>query len=285
MGIFSGLEALGFKIENRKIYEEPVVEKQVEEEIPEKKETTIVEEDVLFPKSYSCPVCGKGFKSLAVRAGKVRNIGQDDDLRPKYNGMDPIKYDAIVCPHCGYGAIARYFQYVMPVQGKKLRAEVKRNFRGIEHSKDVYSYEEAFLNYKIVLMCDVIGGVISSRKAYTCLKMAWLLRGWLEAEGDTLSEAKKKELEENYKESIQHAYDGYVKAFSVEAFPISGMDEMTTTYLLAQLAFQTGDYSNSLKMLVNVIMNKGVSAKIKDKALVLKEEIRKKLVDTKTDIK
>lgn len=277
MGLFSGLEAFGLKNENRKIYEDPEEPKKAEAVKQEKKEIPIKEEDILFPKSHTCPICDKSFKSLAVRAGKVRNIGQDDDLRPKYNCVDPIKYDAIVCPYCGYGAVTRYFQYVMPVQSKKLRAEIKSNFRGIEHSLDKYSYEEAMLNYKIVLMCDVVGGVPASRKAYTCLKMAWLIRGWLESEGEHLPEDKKKNLEANYKECIQNAYQGYIKAFSYETFPLSGMDEMTVSYLVAQLAFEVDDYPVSLRMLANILGNKNVSVRIKEKAIDLKNQIREKV--------
>lgn len=277
MGIFSGLESLGFKNENRSVYEEPETPKKQEEIKEEKKEEVLHEEDVLFPKTYKCPICDNVFKSLAVRAGKLRSIGQDDDLRPRYKGVDPLKYDAIVCPVCGYSAIARYYDYVMPVQGKKLRAEVKAKFQGLELSMDKYSYEESVMHYKMVLMCDVIGGVQTSRRAYTCLKMAWVIRGWLEAEGDSMPEDQKKELELNQKECLQNAYEGYMKAFSSETFPMSGMDEMTLTYLIAQLAYELGDYPSSLRMLANVLGNKNVSARIKDKALELKESIREKV--------
>ena len=75
-------------------------------------------------------------------------------------------------------------------------------------------------------------------------------------------------------ECIQNAYDGYIKAFSSETFPMSGMDEMTLSFLLAQLAFSLGNYKDSLKMLANIFGNKNVSPRIKDKALLLKEHIR-----------
>lgn len=275
MGILSGLEAFGFKNENRKVFEDTVTkEKEEKHIIKENNVQPVKEEDLLFPKSYKCPICERSFKSLAVRSGKARSIGQDDDLRPRFKDVDPIKYDAIVCPYCGYGAITRYFDYVMPVQGKKLRKEVMPTFRGIELSRDKYSYEEALTHYKLVLMCDVIGGVSNSRKAYTCLKMAWVIRGWLEAEENQMPEDKKESLKKDELECLQNAYDGYRKAFSSETFPMSGMDEMTLSFLLAQLAFTLGKYKDSLRMLANILGNKNVSPRIKDKALLLKEHIR-----------
>lgn len=45
-----------------------------------------------------------------VRAGKTRLIGSDSDLRPKYSGIDAIKYDAIVCPYCGYASLSRFLE-------------------------------------------------------------------------------------------------------------------------------------------------------------------------------
>ena len=274
MGILSGLESLGFKNENRQIFEDKCAEEKEETVIHnDTAEKEFREEDYLFLKSYKCPICERSFKSLMVRSGKTRSIGQDDDLRPKYKDIDPIKYDAIVCPYCGYSAVARYFDYVMPLQAKKLRSEVMPNFRGIGLSDEKYSYEEAITHYKLVLMCDVVGGVSNSRKAYTCLKMAWVIRGWLESDSN-LSEEKKEELKKDERECIQNAYEGYTKAFSVETFPMSGMDEMTLSFLLAQLAYSLGKYRESLQMLANIIGNKNVSARIKDKALLLKEQIR-----------
>ncbi|MGN0494948.1 MAG: DUF2225 domain-containing protein [Lachnospiraceae bacterium] len=274
MSILSGLESFGFRNADRKVFEDEADTKETVEEKQEKKENILREEDVLFPKTYRCPVCDNSFKSLAVRAGKIHSTGQDDDLRPRYDVVDPIKYDAIVCPHCGYSAIARYFDYIMPLQGKKLRSEVMSKFKGMELSVDKYSYEEAITHYKMVLMCDIVGGVTNSRKAYTCLKMAWVIRGWLEAEGDQMAAAKKNSLEADEQECIRNAYEGYVKAFSTETFPMSGMDELTLSYLLAELAFALGNYKDSLKMLVNVLGNKNASPRIKDKALSLKEQIR-----------
>lgn len=280
MGIFSGLEAFGFKNTNMQVYEKK--EKQEQKEQPnrgeeqkeEAKEPAIIEKDLLFSKTFQCPVCDKSFHSLAVRAGKVRNIGHDEDLRPLYKEIDPIKYDAIVCPHCGYGALSRYFSTMMPLQGKRLRAEVKEQFRGMDVSTDFYSYDEAIMRYKMVLMCDVVGGVKKSRKAYTCLKLGWVIRGKLQAEAAELSAAECEKLRAEEKECIQNAYDGYVMAFSSENFPMSGMDEYTVTYLVAQLAFRLGKYRESVKLLSRLLGNNSVPARIKDQALTLKEEIR-----------
>ena len=274
MGLFSGLESFGFANTDLKVYSDNTEKEVTAKEETGKKEPVVKEEDCLFPKTHKCPICDKEFKSLAVRAGKIRSIGQDDDLRPLYKDVDPLKYDAIVCPHCGYAALSRYFNHVMPVQGKKLRAEVQSRFKGMELSTDCFSYDEAITHYKMVLMCDVVGGVKNSRKAYTCLKLAWVLRGKAEKEGPKMTPEECDALHKEELECIEHAYEGYRMAFSAESFPMSGMDEMTVCYLLAELAFELEKYRESLQMLSNIIGSNSVSPRLKDKAVDLKERIR-----------
>ena len=74
--IFAGLEDLGFKnVEKVDVYQESDSEKKKQEAAKQdaKKETN--EEDLLFDKSYTCPVCDHEFKSRMVRTGKVRLVG------------------------------------------------------------------------------------------------------------------------------------------------------------------------------------------------------------------
>ncbi|MBQ9983416.1 MAG: DUF2225 domain-containing protein [Lachnospiraceae bacterium] len=275
MGLFSGLEILGFKNEDMKVYEAKS-EETVQDEKEEAKvnQSIVKEEECLFPKTHECPVCYEKFKSLAVRAGKLHSVGTDDDLRPLYRGMDPIKYDAIVCPHCGYAALSRYFDRMMPHQGKILRAEVKSKFKGMDVSNDLYSYDEALLRYKMVLMCDVIGGVKVSRRAYSCLKLGWVIRGKLESEGAMLTQEQCDELRAEELECIQHAYEGYVKALSSEPFPMSGMDEQTVLCLVAELAYKLEKYREALLLISQIVSKKDAAPRIKERALTLKEKIR-----------
>lgn len=284
MGLFSGLEKLGFKTSNMELYSKEDSSAGSGADSGEqqgKTDTLLKEEDCLFPKTHNCPVCDKKFKTLSVRAGKLRSIGQDEDLRPLYREMDPLKYDAIVCPHCGYAAVSRYFDIMLPVQKKRIREEIQKNFSGMEESTDLFSYDEAILRYKMVLMNDVVGGVKDSRKAYTCLKLAWIIRGKLEKEGPKLSPDECERLRADEMECIQNAYEGYVLAFSSENFPMSGMDELTVTYLTAELAFKLEKYREAIQLIYNILGNNAATSRIKEKALDLKERIRSQVNEEK----
>lgn len=275
MGLFSGLESLGFKTTELEVYsnEKDSAGSGVISELP-KEEKMIREEDYLFRKTYNCPICDNEFKTLTVRAGKIRSNGQDEDLRPLYKEMDPLKYDPIVCPKCGYAALSKYFDNIIPMQRKSIRTEIEPKFKGIDVSKDFFDYDEAIMRYKMVLMCDVIGLAKNSRKAYTCLKLAWVIRGKLEKEGEKLPPSECEMLRADEMECIQNAYEGYILAFSNEDFPMSGMDEITVTYLTAALAFKLEKYRESLQLLSKIMENRAVSSRIKEKALDLKDKIR-----------
>ena len=102
--LLEGLEALGLGgVSKMDVYEDvESKEKKAEAGAAEVHEKS--EEDFLFDKTHVCPVCDTEFKCSAVRVGKAKLVGTDSDLRPKYQGMDPLKYDALVCPRCGYAA-------------------------------------------------------------------------------------------------------------------------------------------------------------------------------------
>ena len=100
--IFTGLESMGFGgLSNIKIYDDEKKE-QGKEGSGKEPVHVVSEADYIFEKKIQCPVCDCEFKSKTVKTGKPRLIGSDSDLRPKYSGIDSIKYDAIVCPNCGY---------------------------------------------------------------------------------------------------------------------------------------------------------------------------------------
>ena len=115
--LFSGLEAFGLNnLSGMDIYDEKEREKEEEGRSADSDRLSFSEEDTIFDKSFTCPVCDKEFKSKMVKSGKVKLLNLDSDLRPVYQYMDPLKYDAVVCPHCGFAALNRFFKYVTNAQ-------------------------------------------------------------------------------------------------------------------------------------------------------------------------
>ena len=274
MGLLSSLRDLGFDSDGIEVFSK---KKETIEKNGSETPREIREEDFLLGKKTVCPCCDENFPTLTVRAGKVKSIGQDDDLRPLYENIDPVKYDAIVCPKCGYAALSRFFAITMPTQRKKIREEITPKFKGMQCGENAYSYDEAITRYKMVLLCDIVGMGKNSRKAYTCLKLAWVIRGKLEKEGSSLDTFVKKELEEEEQDCLKKAYEGFSMAFTSESFPMCGMDEISLSYLMATLAFKLGEYRQSMQYLSTLLGNGSVSPRIKNKAIDLKEKIREQI--------
>lgn len=270
--IFSGLESMGLGgLNDVKIFEEE--KKDSSKEGAKAAEHVVTESDFIFDKKIQCPVCDNEFKAKTVKTGKPRLIGSDSDLRPKYSGIDSIKYDAIVCPHCGYAALSRYFGYMTTAQANLIKENVSSKFKKQPESGDTYSYDEAINRHKLALFNSVVKKAKVSERAYTCLKLAWLYRGKRE-NLPAGSEAEQKECEKNETEMLTNAFDGLSAARSKEDFPICGMDESTFDYLLADLAARLGNYDFAVKMSSAVIVSRTAKTNLKEKARDLRDRIK-----------
>ena len=275
MGLLSGLSNLGLeKLEGADIFEEEKKPETKVEAASVKEEAPFDENDVLFDKSAECPVCSKKYSYRAVRTGKARSIGQDMDLRPKFDKFDPLKYDVIVCPYCGYACLTRYFT-ALPAAMVKL---IKEGFAGKVHgvaNNPILSYDDAIQRYQLALASAIVKRAKDSEKAYICLRMAWVIRGKREnlpVDTDNYDEVAK-ELVADENEALKTAFEGFINARQKESFPIAGMDEITIDYLLAVLATKFGKYDAAQKLISGILLNKSANNRIKDRARDLKDQI------------
>lgn len=272
-GLLSGLSELGLGgLENMEVYEQPG-DKEAEKQAEEKPE--VKEETFLFDKSYECPVCYQGFKAKTVRSGKLRSLGTDRDLRPLYDQMEPLKYDVVICPHCGYAALTRFFGGLTAGQIKAIKESISANFHPVKEEKEIYTYEEALYRYKLCLANTIVKHGKVSEKAYICLKAGWLLRSMGENLDPAVEDYNKKmqEIKEQEKDFLKNALDGLITARQTESYPICGMDEVTLEYLIAVLAMEFEKYDISSRLIYNILNTPTVNNRIKDKAREVKDEL------------
>ena len=286
MGLLSGLEKFGLEqMDTTNLFEDekkPKAEQQGQADAP--KEEKHLETEFLLLKSIRCPVCDHVFRTRLVKTGRVKRLEPDFDLRPRFAYIDTNKYDVSSCPKCGYTAINRYFSHITSGQVKLIDQGVHSKFKAntLVNAEDVleaYTYEEAIEYCKLALYCTMVKRGSTSEKAYECLKLSWLYRGWrekLESEGtndrELLSNAKAEE-DAYYKQ----AYEGFMKAIASESFPMCGMEESTVNILLANMAFKLEKYDASSKLVSAILASRVASRSVKDRAMTLKEEIIKKL--------
>lgn len=274
MGLLSGLSDLGLgKLEGAEIFEEEKKPEPKKVEEP-KEEAPFDENDVLFDKSAECPVCGKKFTYRAVRTGKARPIGQDPDLRTRYEKFDPAKYDVVVCPYCGYAVLTKYFMSLPAAQVKLLREGIGGKVHGVANNP-ILSYDDAIQRYQLALASSIVKHAKDSEKAFVCLKMAWVIRGKKESitEDDPDYEEVMKQLRDDENEALKAAYEGFVSARQKESFPIAGMDEITIDYLLAVLSARFEKYDVAQKLIAGILLNRTANNRIKDRTRDLKDQV------------
>ena len=286
MGLLSGLEKFGLEqMDTTNLFEDekkPKAEQQGQADAP--KEEKHLETEFLLLKSIRCPVCDHVFRTRLVKTGRVKRLEPDFDLRPRFAYIDTNKYDVSSCPKCGYTAINRYFSHITSGQVKLIDQGVHSKFKAntlvnAEDALEAYTYEEAIEYCKLALYCTMVKKGSTSEKAYECLKLSWLYRGWrekLESEGTNDREllSNVKEEEDAY---YKQAYEGFMKAIASESFPMCGMEESTVNILLANMAFKLEKYDVSSKLVSAILTSRVASRSVKDRAMTLKEEIIKKL--------
>ena len=274
MNLFAGLEKFGLKAEaTESLFEE---EKKAEVKAAGAVEEIPTEDAFLLEKSVRCAVCDKTFKTKIVKNGRVKRMESDADLRPRYLYIDTLKYDVTSCPHCGYTAMNRYFDHLSSLQLKLIKEQISGRFQ--PDGKDdpaVYDYDMAINRYKLALYNTMVKKGKVSEKAYTCLKIAWLLRGKAETldKASATYEADLKECKEQEDAFYQQAYECFMKAVSSEMFPICGMDQNTMDYLLAYMAAHFRRYDVASKCISNILQSSTAQSKTKDRARELKDQI------------
>lgn len=277
MGLFSGLESLGLgKMKEEEVFkkEEPKVsEDGTAVTVPKKQEI-----DVLFDKTFKCPVCDNEFSAKMIRAGKNKLVKQELDLRVIYDMADAVKYEPVVCTKCGFAALNRFFKPIPLAQASLVKEKISSKFKGIPPVEGEYSYDDAILRYKLALASTVVKCGKTSEKAYVCLKMGWAFRGKAEnlPENEPNREEVLKQIKSGELECLQNAYEGFTAAYSQEDFPMCGMDETTVTYLSAALALEIGKLDEAGRLSSMVVTSKVANERIKDKAREIKDLVKKR---------
>lgn len=272
--IFSGMEAFGLgDMSTKDIFSNPETEEKKAKAALAAKE--VKEEDFLFDKTYECPVCYKSFKERTLRTSKARLVKTDMDLRPTFEGIEPLKYDVVQCKECGFTALTRYFVPMTVPQRKAILEKISLKFRKPVEHKTLYSYEEAVGRYKLALVNAIVKNAKASEKAYICLRAGWLARSYVEylEEQESVNQAKIDEIKRLENEFLKNAYEGFAGALESESFPMCGMDESTVDFLLANLAMRNKQYDVASKLISKLLISPNCNSRTKDKVRDLKDEL------------
>lgn len=277
-GLLDGLGEMGLKnLEGMDLYEKTAAK---EAEKKQAAAPVVKETDFLFDKGFDCPVCGNKIKARTLRSGRARMIRTDIDLRPVYENIEPLKYEPVICPKCGYSALARFFPSLTQGQVKEIQEKISKAFQASIADQEVYSYEEALYRYKLCLANAIVKGAKASEKAYICLKTGWMLRSWQEsltADKTPENEKKCEELKTQEIEYLKNAMEGFLSARQTENYPMCGMDETTVEFLVSVLSMEYGNLDIASRIISTIITSPSANARMKDKARDVKDMILAKM--------
>ena len=274
----AGLTELGLgHLEDVEIFEkkkEKEVQKQPKKMV-EPKAVELTEKDYIYDKSFRCPACDNEFTAKIMKSTYTNTVATDWDLRPLYQGIDVTKYDVVLCPKCGFATLKNYFAPITDYQIKQIREKISNKVNLQVHEGEIYTYEEAMERYKLALATSVVIHAKNSVKAYICLKIAWLLRGYAEflAKSDNVSAAGLEMIRREEEEYLHNAYEGFVSAREAEGLALCGMDEATTDYLIAALALRFKNYKEAGRLVSKILRTSPSKSKVREKAKDIRDEI------------
>ena len=193
------------------------------------------EEDIIYSRKVTCPVCNNKFTSMKIMESKLRVKSTDSDLFTRYRAdTHPLKYNTIVCENCGYSALEENFKTISSRKKQIIKEKVTPKWVRQDYT-GVRTLEESIICFKLVLYCTQITGAKKAELAGICLKIAWLYRLKEDKEENTYLVLSEKLYERSFKEE-----DGV-------------MDEITLTYLIGELNLRLGNMDKAISWISKVV--------------------------------
>lgn len=204
-------------------------------------EDCIEPKDMLYDLKAKCLLCGNKFVSPRVRSKYLRVKHMDKDFCKHYAAINPLFYEIMVCPQCGFAYNEEIQQIPMSsLQRQEIKSRLYTVLQG-QAPKDysgVRSLDQAIETFLLALYTLEGRPVPSSKKGMLYLKIAWLYR----YQGNQWKEAK----------YIEKTLSALIKAYKNEIFT-DAQAEVNITYLIGALFFRTGQYLEAAKWLDRVI--------------------------------
>lgn len=209
--------------------------------------------DMLYDKSYTCPVCQCAFKSKAIRLSVNQALSSDIDLYPRYSHVNPLLYDAILCPSCGYCALTKNFDRILPTQAQWIKDIITPNYQKRYFGRFM-SLKDAVVKHQLALVCSITKKSKAGEQGYIALHIAWLYRDLGDKEHETIY--------------LKRAVEALMHALETEHFPLFNLEFTTASYIVAAIHYQLGNTDIAKRYLGEVVIS--ASGSLKDRALDLK---------------
>jgi len=235
---------------------EVVIEDQLKQEVLK----------ALYPAKIVCPICSTKFESTRVRSSSVRVGKIDSDFCKHYESANPLYYEIMVCPQCGFAFDLDLSKMHMNAkQRERLSLRLQPVWR--DRAKDysgVRTLKDALETFQLTLFALEEEPVKNSKKGMLYLKTAWLYR----YAGDEAKE----------RMHIEKAITSFALAYEKESFS-DPKSEFNIVYLLGTLNLMTDKNQESAKWLDRVLRHpaKSMQPLVVNQARDLWAEVRRKI--------
>lgn len=205
---------------------------------------------MFYPAKATCLYCDHHFTTTKVKNSKTKVTQRDSDFCVHYDGPNPLFYDIIICPACGFAYYNSYRKLNEPQRKKLTNMYISKiNVTDMTGERNI---EEAIHTFKLALLT---ASIVNERKFITAnlaLKLAWLYR-FIEDEEQELR-------------FLKLALEDYIYMFANEDIEQEDVDEDRLIYLMADLHTRVDQYVEARRLFSQLITGKKVSPRYKTMA-------------------
>lgn len=177
-------------------------------------------------------MCEAKFKLIRFRQTRLRTIKRDADYHHWYaDGQSPIRFYAVVCPHCGYAAGEDRFNQI----GEKERLLLRKHTQGIVLTEDINA-DRSDNGRVAACFGQAIRQAATARVSASVLAGLYLRAAWF-----------CREIEDKDQERmmLQLACKNYETAYEKEPLPIESLTRLGLIFLLGESARRLEDFQRA----------------------------------------
>ena len=180
-----------------------------------------------FVVKKTCPICQKDTRVIKTRS-RLIVVKRDEDGCVHYDGFNPYFYTVWACEHCGFAADEKTFTTKMPDRHVKiLREHLLKKKQGVKFVEE-RTAEDAILALKLAISyMEQVEDKLFKQAKFTH-QLAWIYREI----GD----------EDNERKFLEKAAQLYDAALAKENFPIDGLSDSATIYLISAIYWRLDEY-------------------------------------------
>ena len=222
-----------------------------------------------FVVKKTCPICQNDTRVVKTRS-RLTVAKRDEDGCVHYENFNPYFYTIWACEHCGFASDEKTFTTKMPDRHLKiLRDELLKNKFGVDFVEERTADDAIFVFKLAISYLELIEEKFFKRAKFTH-QLAWIYREI----GD----------EDNERKFLEKAAQLYDAALAKENFPIDGLSDSATIYLISAIYWRLGENEKCATYLSRLMQDDGLRSrdpKLFDKVRDLWGDVRAALREAK----